>query len=154
MFGAFFVSAAVSQWTAGAAADRLGDRRLLTLVSGFGVLTVLAVPFVDGPLPLAVLSALIGTRLGIGPVGNGYIAVALRSDGQGSAYGLVRTVFFTVGATGAVVTGAFLDRGLFREVFYLYAAITVVATVLFAVLPSIRERRGDGTPRTRRGGTR
>ncbi|WP_129115295.1 MFS transporter [Halegenticoccus tardaugens] len=140
VFGVFFVSAAASQWTAGAAADRFGDRRLLAAVSAFGVLTVLAIPFVDGPVSLTVLSALLGTRLGIGPVGNGYIAVALRGDGQGAAYGLVRTVFFTVGATGAVVTGAFIDHGLFHEVFYVYAAMTAVAALLFAVLPSIHDR--------------
>jgi sugar phosphate permease len=57
---------------------------------------------------------------------------------QGSAWGLVRTVFFLVGATGSMFVGALADRGLFDESFYALAALTGVAALLFLRLPQSR----------------
>jgi MFS family permease len=77
------------------------------------------------------------------PVSNAYIIDILPPSVQGSAWGLLRTGFFLVGAGGSTVVGAFADRGLFDEAFFVLAALAAVATVLYARLPSRATAKRD-----------
>jgi MFS family permease len=78
-------------------------------------------------------------RLSVGPVSNAYIVSLLPVDVRGTAWGLLRTGFFTLGAFGSTTVGAMADRALFAEAFFLLAALTAVAGVIYLFLP---ERTG------------
>jgi predicted MFS family arabinose efflux permease len=136
LFALLFVGGAVAQLAGGAAADRFGERAVLTVTAAVGAVAVGAVPFVDGLLPLAALSLVIGTRLAIAPVSNAYIIAVLPDAVTGTAWGTLRTAFFLLGATGSTVVGVMSDAELFDEAFLLLAVVTAVAAVLYAFLPS------------------
>jgi predicted MFS family arabinose efflux permease len=135
-YALLFVSGSAFQPIAGSAADRFGDREVSAFVAGASVLPLVGVVLVEGPLALAVLIALIGARLGTDPILNAYVVRALPPGIQGTAWGLLRTVFFTVASTGSIVVGALGDAGWFDEAFFLLAALTVFAALLCAGLPS------------------
>ncbi|MFB6206482.1 MAG: MFS transporter [Haloglomus sp.] len=136
LFALLFLSGAAAQLVGGAAADRYGERVVLTVTSTVGAVAVGVVPFVDGVVPLAVLSAVIGTRLAITPVTNAYVIAVLPDDVTGTAWGTLRTALFLLSSTGSTVVGAMADRELFNEAFILLAIATAVAAVLYAFLPS------------------
>ena len=135
LYALLFVSGALCQSTAGRAADRFGDRTVLVIVTGVSVLPLLALPFVEDFLVLVALVVLLGIRLAIAPVTNAYVVAVLPDDVQGTAWGLLRTGFFLVGATGSTFVGALADIDLFDEAFLALGAITAVAVALYAVLP-------------------
>ena len=136
LYALLFISGSAFQPIAGSAADRFGDREVSAFVAGVSVLPLVGVVLVEGPLALAVLIALIGARLGTDPILNAYVVRALPPGIQGTAWGLLRTVFFTVASTGSVVVGVLGDAGWFDEAFFLLAALTVFAALLCAGLPS------------------
>lgn len=136
LYSVFYASGAISQSFTGTAADVYGSPTVLSAVAGFGVLTLVALPAVDGVWALALLVVLLGTRLGIGPVGNGYVTAILPADVQGAGYGLFRAFYLAVGATGSLFVGVLAEAGLFDEAFLALAGVTAVATALFRLLPT------------------
>lgn len=136
LYGVFYASGAVSQWFAGNAADRYGERTVLATLAAVGVFTVGLLPFVGGTASLAALLVLLGTRLGIGPVGNGYVAALLPDEIQGAGYGLFRTFYLAVGALGSLFVGVLAERGLFDESFLILAAVTAASSILYMFLPT------------------
>jgi predicted MFS family arabinose efflux permease len=148
-FSLLFVGAAVSQVTAGALADRVGERWVLTGVALLGVPALAAVPFVEGTLPVAALSVVLGTRMAIAPVSNAYVIAVLPESVTGTAWGTLRTGFFLLGAAGSTVVGAMADADFFDEAFFILAGLTALAAVFYAILPSreaARDSYGDGIP--------
>lgn len=139
LYAGLFLSGALFQTVAGTAADRFGDRSVLGVVAGFSVLPLAAIPYAGGLVALAALVSMVGVRLAIGPVNNAYLVAVLPEETRGTAWGLLRTLFFTVGATGSVFVGALADWGLFDESFLALAAITAVGAALYVFLPSRRE---------------
>jgi predicted MFS family arabinose efflux permease len=144
VYGLFYASGAVSQWAAGNGADWLGERQVLTGVAAFGVLPLVALPFLGG-IPLIAAVLLLGTRLGLGPVGNGYVAAVLPADAKGIGFGFFRTLYLAVGATGSMFVGVFAERGLFDESFLALAVITAVAAALYWLLPAADQFRENKT---------
>lgn len=138
MLSVFFLSGAVCQPLAGALADRYGQGTVLAGIAGATVLPLLALVFVANVIPLFALSAILGTRLGLGPINNAYIVSALPADVQGAGYGLVRTFHIAVGSTGAVFVGVLADAGLFDEAFVVLAAVSGAAALLYTRLPEQR----------------
>jgi len=138
LFAGLFLSGAGFQLVGGSFADRFGDRGVVVALSVAGVVTLVAVPLASGLPALTLVVLLVGSRMAIIPVSNAYIIRVLPDAVQGSAWGLVRTVFFLVGATGSMFVGALADRGLFDESFYALAALTGVAALLFLRLPESR----------------
>jgi predicted MFS family arabinose efflux permease len=136
MFSLLFLGAALAQFFGGALADRFGERVVLVGLSAVGVPFLAAVPFVEGFVPVAILSFLLGTRLGIAAVTNAYVIAVLPDAVRGTAWGALRAVFFLLGAGGSTVVGAMADADLFAESFYLLAALTAAATLLFVFLPT------------------
>jgi predicted MFS family arabinose efflux permease len=130
-----FAGGAVSQVVSGTLADRIGDRPVLVGVAATNVVPLLAIPFVEGVIPIAILSVLVGIRLGIAPVSNAYIIAILPDEVTGTAWGILRTAFFLVGATGSTAVGVMADADLFDESFFLLAALTAAAALLYATLP-------------------
>ena len=148
LFGLLFVSGAVSQSVGGALADRFGYGRVLAAVSLAGAVPLVALPYVEGLAALALVAVAIGTRLSIAPISNAYIVAALPPGVRGTAWGAIRTGFFTVGAFGSTVVGAMADADLFTEAFLLLAALTALGGVVYLFLPdrTAREDRGGGSP--------
>lgn len=138
MLSLLFVSGAVSQVAGGTIADRVGARWVLVVAAGIGTVAVGVIPFVNGLIPISVLSVVLGSRLAIAPVSNAYIIAILPESVTGTAWGILRTLFFLIGATGSTVVGVMADRGLFDGSFFLLAGMTAVAAVLYLFLPSRR----------------
>jgi predicted MFS family arabinose efflux permease len=135
LFGLLFAVAAVSQPLAGVAADEVGDRAVLVVITVFYALVLAVLPFARGAaVPLLV--AVLGTQRGTVPVVNAYVAAVLPPDVRGTSYGLLRTVFTGVAATGAVVVGVFADAGLFDEAFLVLGGLAALAGGAYVVLPA------------------
>jgi len=108
---------------------------VLVALSAVGVLAMGALPFVDGMVPLVVLVVVLASRMAFAPITNSYVIGVLPDAVQGSAWGLLRTGLFVVGATGSSVVVAFADAGLFGEAFLFLAAVTAISGVCYAALP-------------------
>lgn len=134
IFALLFVGGAVCQLGIGSAADRYGARPVLVAVATLAVVTLLAVPAVDGRLAWAVLVFLLGTRMAIAPVTNAYIVARLPADVQGAAWGFLRTCLFLVGSTGSLFVGTMADAGHFDAAFLALGGVTAVAVVCYAGL--------------------
>ena len=136
LFALLFVAGAGSQLLAGGVADRIGERSVLVVTAVVACVSAAALPFVDGLVPTAVVVAAAGTRLAMAPVSNAYVIDVLPPSVQGSAWGVIRTGLFLVGAGGSTFVGAFADRGLFDDAFFVLAGLAAVAAVLYLGLPS------------------
>jgi predicted MFS family arabinose efflux permease len=136
IYGSFFATGIVVQPLAGKLSDRFGNRRVLLVLAEMHILALAALPFVEGAAPLALLVVLLGFRAGLGPINNEYLIAALPGDVQGSGYGLIRTLYLGLGATGAVAVGALADVDLFDEAFLFLAGVLFVALAFYALLPA------------------
>lgn len=88
------------------------------------------------------LAVLLGLRAGVGPLDNAYLAAVLPDDVEGVSYGLLRTVYLGIGASGSVAVGAFADADLFDEAFLVLGGLTAVVSGLYVLLPSRQDTRG------------
>ena len=135
LFALVSVGGAVAQLAGGDLADRFGERATLVGMAAVAVPALLAVPAVDGPFALAALSFALGVQLGIAPVANAYVIAVLPDAVTGTAWGLLRTAFFLLGAVGSSAVGAMADRGLFDESFVVLAAVTALAAACYRFVP-------------------
>lgn len=136
IFSLFFVGGAVSQVVSGGLSDRFGHRQVLIGICALNAPALAVISFIDGLTPIAILSLVLGSRLGIAPVSNSYIISPLPNSATGPAWGVIRTSFFLLGAAGSTVVGALADANLFDEAFLLLAVLTSVAAVLYLFLPA------------------
>ncbi|MFB6107153.1 MAG: MFS transporter [Halobacteriaceae archaeon] len=134
LYGLLFVCGAGFQVGMGRAADRFGYPRVLLAIGGVSVLPLLALPVAAGLPVLMVVVVGVSLRLAVGPVNNAYVVGALPEATQGTAWGLLRTLFFAVGSLGSVAVGALADRGYFDGAFYALAALTAIATAVYYLL--------------------
>lgn len=135
MLALVFASGAVFQFVAGSLADRWGHHRVLLVVGAASVPPLVALPFVRGLAAISVVAVLFGVRGAVGSVSNSYVVRILPESVRGTAWGLVRSLFFVVGATGSAAVGAMADRALFDEAFFLLAGITALGTLAYLWLP-------------------
>lgn len=135
VFSLVFVGAAVSQIISGNLSDRFGERPVLVGVTALNVPLLVALPFMDGVVPIAVLALLLGTRNGVMPVSSAYIIAVLPDRVTGTTWGGLRTGFMLLGAAGSTVVGAMADADLFDESFLVLAALTAIAAIIYAFLP-------------------
>jgi len=112
------------------------DGTALGVTFAAGNVGSVVLPFVDGLAVLTVLSVLLGLRAGVGPLNNAYLVAVLPDEVEGVSYGLLRTVYLGIGATGSVAVGAFADADLFDEAFLVLGGLTAVVFGLYVLLPS------------------
>lgn len=112
------------------------DGTALGLTFAAGNVGSVVLPFVDGRAVLSVLAVLLGLRAGVGPLNNAYLVAVLPDDVEGVSYGLLRTVYLGIGASGSVAVGAFADADLFDEAFLVLGGLTAVVFGLYVLLPS------------------
>jgi predicted MFS family arabinose efflux permease len=139
LFAELFISGAVFQIGIGAAANRFGERRVLITTTLVSALALGALPFVHNRLMLALVIGAVSARFGIPSVINAYIVGELPESVQSAAWGLVRTGFFTIAATGSTVVGILADAELFDAAILGLGGFTALAALLLIVLPSRRE---------------
>ncbi|PSP84588.1 MFS transporter [Halobacteriales archaeon QS_6_64_34] len=135
LLSGLFVGGAISQAATGRLADRYGTPTVLVGVAVGSAIPLSLLPLLSGRLPLGLAAAAIGVRMSSGPLTNAYIVDLLPDAVEGTGWGLLRTGFFSVGATGSTLVGLFADRGLFDLSFYVMAGLTLVAGGLFLLLP-------------------
>lgn len=85
-------------------------------------------------VPLVVAIVLLGTRAGMAPLNDTYLITALPNDVQGSGYGMLRTIYLSLGALGSVIVGVFVDHDLFDEAFLFLTGITALTVGLYIYL--------------------
>jgi predicted MFS family arabinose efflux permease len=130
-----FVGGALSQTVSGRLSDRYGSPKVLVGVCVVSAVPLALFPVLDGRVLVGVGAAAIGFRMSSGPLTNAYIVDVLPDAVEGTGWGLLRTCFFAIGSLGSTAIGAFADRGLFDLSFYVMAALTLLAGVVFLVLP-------------------
>lgn len=123
LFGAFFALGAVVQPTAGAFMDRVGLKRTLLGCFVACLVALWGLPFVEGLVPIAALTALFAAWNGTIVVTQTYIADTLPSEMQGTGFGLLKAGWMLLGATAPLVVGVMADAGLFDEAFLLLGAV-------------------------------
>ncbi|WP_226007061.1 MFS transporter [Natrinema salinisoli] len=135
LFGAFFALGILIKPLAGAAYDRFGIRRSLTIVATGPTIGLIALPFASGLWSLVAVTALVSTLLGFATVVEPSLLRSLPEDVRGTGFGVLRSVAFTIGATSPALFGAAADRGFFDEVFVLLALLAGGMIVLAFRIP-------------------
>jgi len=135
LFGLLFLVGAASQSAGGGLAERHGYGRVLAAVTLASVPPLVALPFLENALALGLAVVLVGVRLAVAPLSNAYIIALLPAEIRGTAWGLVRTGFFSIGAFGSVLVGAMADAGLFAEAILVLGGLTAVAGLVYLFLP-------------------
>jgi len=133
LFGAFFALGAVVQPTAGALMDTVGVRRTLLGCFTACLAALWGLPFVDGLVPLAALTALFAAWNGTIVVTQTYIADTLPAEMQGTGFGMLKAGWMLLGATAPLVVGVMADSGLFDEAFLLLGAVGSVGLAIAAL---------------------
>jgi predicted MFS family arabinose efflux permease len=139
LFAELFICGAVFQIGIGAAANRFGERRVLVTTTVVSALALGVLPFVHNRLVLALVIGAVSARFGIPSVINAYIVGELPESVQSASWGLVRTGFFTIAATGSTIVGILADAGLFDAAILGLGGLTVLAALLLIVLPPRQE---------------
>ncbi|MFB6280566.1 MAG: MFS transporter [Haloferacaceae archaeon] len=146
LFGAFFASGLVAQLAAGGLADRHGRRPLLVATLVAALVGLIALTAAEGLPALAGLVVVLGLQLGFWPVVNAYAYDALPTGSRGGAYGLVRTVYLCLGATGPLVVGTLFDAGRYDGAFLVLGGVFALVMLVCAVLPAAgRPAAGAGS---------
>ena len=135
LFSAFFATGIVVQPLTGRLYDRFGIRTALPPVLGVIVVSLVALPFLEGFWPLVVGTIFLSSILGYGTITLPYMTAAFPSDMKGTGLGFLRTVYMTTGAASPVLFGALADRGYFDEGYFALASFVAVAVVLTWWLP-------------------
>lgn len=136
VFAGMFVAGAAFQVVVGALADRLGHKPVLVATATGSVLPLVALPVATGLPAITAISLLFGLRFAATPLTNSYIVRVLPGEVQGTAWGVLRTAFFLVGATASSTVGFMADRGLFDEAFVLLAVVTAGGAICYALMPA------------------
>lgn len=125
LYSFFYAAAIAVQFLSGVVADRWGNRPaiagfLALSVPGFALLTVAgSVPMIVFAIPL--LSGVLGALPPVNAVGVG----ALPEEIRGSGFGLLRTFYMVVGATGPPLVGLFGEAGRFDLAFLLLGTLAL-----------------------------
>lgn len=139
VLSAMFVSGALTQAGSGHLVSRYGTRAVLVALSAVSAASVLALPFLAGIPAAAAVVVVAGVQLGIAPVTNTYVIDVLPEENRNGAWGLLRTVYFLVAATGSVFVGALADAGLFDGAFWILGGLLAVVACVFAFLPPLSD---------------
>lgn len=137
LFSILFLSGAVAQVSGGRAVNRYGNRPVLVALAGVSVVPLLALPFVSGLFPIAIVIVLVGIQLGITPVTNTYIINALPPENRNGAWGFLRTGYFLVASTGSIFVGVLADAGYFDGALLTLGGLLAMVALIFAFLPEL-----------------
>lgn len=137
LYGGFFVVGLLAQLVGSDVADEYGRRPTLVVTLLVTVVGLVALPFATNRLVIAAIVGLLGVKLAFWPVTNSYVYDALPVEIEGGGYGLVRTVYLCVGASGPIVVGHLFDSGVHDGAFWLLGGVVVVVLGLCAAYPDV-----------------
>jgi MFS family permease len=138
LFGLLFASGLVAQLLAGGLADRIGRRPVLLACLALTLAGLAGLVTVRGRLALAVVVAVLGLQIGFWPVITAYAYDALSDGDRGGGFGLVRTVYLCLGATGPLAVGTLFDAGRYEGGIGLLAAVFALVGLVCLCLPAVR----------------
>ncbi len=144
LFGLFFALGILVQPLSGAAYDRIGIRRSLLFVMGISGVGLVLLPLLEGFWPLVGVTVLLSTMLGFATVTQSHLILALPAEVQGTGFGILRTISFTIGAASPFFVGAAADRGFFDEAFWLLAVLAGLTVALGVITPRVEDDDGNG----------
>jgi len=131
LFSAYFVVHGVTQPVLGGLSDRLGRDAAAAVAFGVGVVGYSALVVAPGAAVLAAVP-LVGVAMSWGaPVQSRFID-HLSERERAAGFGLVRTVYMLLGATGSVVVGTLADVGGWPVAFGLLVGLLGVEFCLAA----------------------
>ncbi|MFB6233773.1 MAG: nitrate/nitrite transporter [Halopenitus sp.] len=130
MFGGFFAHGILVKPVAGSAYDEYGLRRSLPVLLVGITVALFLLPFVEGFLAIAGVTALASTLLGYGTITLTFLTDSLPEAVQGTSLGALRTGYMGLGAVGPTIFGALADAGFFDEAFLL---LGIVAATMFSL---------------------
>jgi MFS family permease len=135
LFALFFAVAAVSQPLAGWLSDRYGRDRTIAALAGAGILGYGGLAVGASTLLLGVAVGFAGLAMGSTPVIQSRLLDDLSPEERGAGFGVFRTVYLLLGASGTVATGTVADRagwdvatGLLGLCFLLILVVACVPT--------------------------
>jgi MFS family permease len=133
LFSAYFVVLGAAQPLLGVLSDRLGRDWITVLTFGTGVAGYGALIVGSGPALLAA-TPLVGVAMSWGvPVQSRFID-SLGPDERATGFGLVRTVYMTLGAFGSVVVGTISDLAGWELAFGAIVAVLAFEGLLSVAL--------------------
>jgi len=135
LFGIFFLLGVLVQPLSGGAYDRFGIQKTLAVIMLLAAVGLALLPFVDHVAPLVVITIFCSSLLGFATVSQSYLISSLSDTAQGTGFGLLRTISFTVGSASPVVFGAIADRGYFDQGFMLLAVFAVTIALIAQLVP-------------------
>lgn len=135
VFGSFFALGVIVQPVSGGMFDRIGIRKSLSIVMTTAALALAAVPIIEGFWPLLATTVAVSSLLGFGAITQSYLIVSLPADIQGTGFGFLRSISFTLSSASPLLFGAMADRGFFNEGFIVLAGLAVGVVVLAQFIP-------------------
>jgi sugar phosphate permease len=135
LYGAFFGAGIFLQPLGGVVGDRYGKRRTMTASAVSTAVVLALLPRADGLASLFVLSALTSAQLCFWPNAQAYVIGTLPGQSQGGGFGLLRTTYLSLAATGPLVVGSLASTAGFDAAFSVLpaaAGLAVPAGVLLA----------------------
>lgn len=135
IFALFFGIGVLVKPVSGAAYDRIGMRGSLAAVLVGPIAGLAMMPFVEGFVPLVVVTALVSTMLGSGAITQSYLAEEIPAEIRGTGLGVVRTTAASLGAVGPVLFGVLADGGYFDEGYLVLAGLMVLILGLTLRMP-------------------
>ena len=131
LFSLYFLVHGGTQPMTGALSDRF-DRDTAAMVTmsagvlGYGLLVVVAATDAAGLAPTALGVVLVGLAMSWGAPVQSRFMDHLAAEERGAGFGLVRTVYMVIGASGSVVVGAVSDVAGWTVAFGLLAVIMAI----------------------------
>ncbi|ELY54837.1 MFS transporter [Natronolimnohabitans innermongolicus] len=135
MFSTFFALGIVVQPLTGRLYDLWGIRRSLPAILSVIIVSLVALPFLEGFWPIVVGTVLLSSILGYGTMTLPYMTAAFPPDMKGTGLGFLRTTYMTIGAASPVLFGALAERNYFDEGYFVLAAFALGAMILVYWLP-------------------
>jgi len=126
---------------AGILIDRYGRKRSILFGLGMTVITLVGYTFVDGLIPIIFLRALDAVAMALLLTGiNTLMADLLSPEMRGFGMGLQSSITQQSSTVGALFSGLIIDASGYNEVFYIAAALCLIA--LFMTEIRVHEPRG------------
>ena len=105
---------------------------LLMAVSGTALVVL---PFVEGLLPIAIITVLIAPILGSGTITQSHLIQGIPNDIKGTGLGVVRTGGMAIAAVSPAIFGTIADWGYFDEVFLFLAGLAACIMLFVRRIP-------------------
>lgn len=134
-----FAAGVPAFWYGGRLADRFRRIPLMLVLLGSFIASLLALTFIQGFLPLLLVSVIIGYVMhSLFPVLDTYMLDTLPDANRASAYSVYSGVMMIIQSTGSSVVGTLTERGLtYTAVFQSFSIGLVIALGFLIVLYSL-----------------